>query len=175
MQQRWTRRRVIGTSAAGAAAAIVGGGALQEMLAAHIAPAVLQSERQDHLLGRPDLLRRGQQAPRETINDWGEANGVETEVVMINQNETVAEGLGRGRSRTRCRMRSIWVSICFCCSPARRTSWRRSTMSTPRSAMPRAGGTKRWPHRPTPPRSRAAAPAFRSAPAATCFFAATTR
>jgi len=88
-QGRWTRRRVLGTSAAGAAAAAVSAGRLQEMLAARMAPAVIQSGAKVTYWGGLIFSEEANELLETTINDWGAANGVETEVVMINQNETV--------------------------------------------------------------------------------------
>ena len=88
-QRRWTRRRVLGTSAAGAGAAVVGAGRLQEMLAAHMAPATIQSGAKITYWGGLIFSDEANALLEQTINDWGAANGVETEVVMINQNETV--------------------------------------------------------------------------------------
>jgi len=88
-QRRWTRRRVLGTSAAGAGAAALGAGRLQEMLAAHMAPSVLQSGAKITYWGGLIFSDEANALLEKTITDWGEANGVETEVVMINQNELI--------------------------------------------------------------------------------------
>src|SRR5690606_30367628 len=75
----WTRRRVLGAAASGFAVAAAGGFPM---------PAIAQTRKLTYWGGlifsdeANDLLV-------ETINAWGAANGVETEVVMINQNETV--------------------------------------------------------------------------------------
>lgn len=75
----WTRRRVLGAAASGFAVAAAGGFPM---------PAIAQTRKLTYWGGlifsdeANDLLV-------ETINAWGAANGIETEVVMINQNETV--------------------------------------------------------------------------------------
>jgi multiple sugar transport system substrate-binding protein len=89
MQQRWTRRRVLGTSAAGISAAAIGGGKLQQAIAAKKAPATLQLSGKLTYWGGLIFSDDANNLLVDTINAWGEANGVETEVVMINQNETV--------------------------------------------------------------------------------------
>jgi multiple sugar transport system substrate-binding protein len=89
MQQRWTRRRVLGTSAAGVSAAALGSGKLQQAIAAKKAPAVLQLSGSLTYWGGLIFSDDANNLLVDTINAWGEANGVETEVVMINQNETV--------------------------------------------------------------------------------------
>src|SRR5262245_23955654 len=88
-QRRWSRRRVLGTTAAGAAAAVVSGGRLQEMLAARAAPATIQSGAKITYWGGLIFSPEANELLETTINDWGAANGVETEVVMINQNDLV--------------------------------------------------------------------------------------
>jgi multiple sugar transport system substrate-binding protein len=86
--RRFTRRRVLGTSAAGAAAVALGGGRLQEALAARKAPAFIQSGTKLTYWGGLIFSEEANNLLVDTINAWGEENGVETEVVMINQNET---------------------------------------------------------------------------------------
>jgi multiple sugar transport system substrate-binding protein len=88
-QRRWTRRRVLGTSAAGAAAVALGGGRLQETLAARLAPATIQSGTKLTYWGGLIFSDEANNLLVDAINQWGKDNGVETEVVMINQNETV--------------------------------------------------------------------------------------
>jgi multiple sugar transport system substrate-binding protein len=79
MTNGWTRRRVLGTGAAGAAALALGTSlstparALSGKLVYW--GGLIFSEDANNLLV-------------DTINKWGADNGVETEVVMINQNET---------------------------------------------------------------------------------------
>lgn len=87
-QRRFSRRRVLGTSAAGAAAVALGGGRLQEALAARKGPAYIQGGTKLTYWGGLIFSEVANNLLVETINAWGEANGVETEVVMINQNET---------------------------------------------------------------------------------------
>lgn len=87
-QRRWSRRRVLGTSVAGAAAAAIGSGRLQEALAARMAPAVIQGSTKLTYWGGLIFSDEANNLLVDTINQWGKDNGVETEVVMINQNET---------------------------------------------------------------------------------------
>lgn len=78
-----TRRRVLATTAAGAAAFAFGGLA---------APAIAQLPKLGGKLtywGGLIFSDAANSLLTDTINDWGTENGVETEVVMINQNETV--------------------------------------------------------------------------------------
>ena len=89
---RMTRRRLIGNSAGGAAALALGGGAgmsrLSETLAARKAPAVIQNGTSLTYWGGLIFSEEANDVLVETINAWGEENGIDTEVVMINQNET---------------------------------------------------------------------------------------
>jgi multiple sugar transport system substrate-binding protein len=85
---RWTRRQVLGASA-GAAAAVVGAGRLNETLAARMAPALLQSGAKITYWGGLIFSDDANNLLSSTITQWGKDNNVETEVVMINQNETV--------------------------------------------------------------------------------------
>jgi len=77
----WTRRRVLGAGAAGAAALAMGTSlstpARSQSLGGKLVywGGLIFSEDANNLL-------------TDTINKWGADNGVETEVVMINQNET---------------------------------------------------------------------------------------
>ena len=81
MTNGWTRRRVLGAGAAGAAALAMGTSLSTPARAQSLSGkltywgGLIFSEAANNLLV-------------ETINAWGAANGVETEVVMINQNET---------------------------------------------------------------------------------------
>lgn len=84
---RWTRRRVLGTSAAGAAA-LAGVGRLQESLAARMAPALLQGGGKVTYWGGLIFSDDANKMLSDTITQWGKDNKVDTEVVMINQNET---------------------------------------------------------------------------------------
>lgn len=88
-QRRFSRRRVLGTSAAGAAAVALNGGRLQEALAVRRAPAHIQLSGKVTYWGGLIFSEEANNLLVETINQWGSDNGVETEVVMINQNETV--------------------------------------------------------------------------------------
>jgi ABC-type glycerol-3-phosphate transport system substrate-binding protein len=73
----WSRRRVLGAAAAGAALSLTG-----------LSPVRAQSNRLVYW-GGLIFSDDANQLLTDTINEWGAANGVETEVVMINQNETV--------------------------------------------------------------------------------------
>jgi multiple sugar transport system substrate-binding protein len=89
-QRRVTRRRVLGTTAAGAAAVALGGSRLDEVLASRRAPAYIQTlSGKVTYWGGLIFSDEANALIEETINQWGSDNGVETEVVMINQNETV--------------------------------------------------------------------------------------
>ena len=88
-QRRISRRRVLGTSAAGAAGLALGTSRLQETLAARRAPAHIQLSGKVVYWGGLIFSDEANSLLEETINQWGSDNGVETEVVMINQNETV--------------------------------------------------------------------------------------
>jgi len=85
---RWTRRRLLGTSVAGAAAVALNGGRLQDALAARKAPAFLQASGKITYWGGLIFSDEANKLLEDTINQWGKDNGVDTEVVMINQNET---------------------------------------------------------------------------------------
>ncbi len=79
-----TRRRVLASTAAGAAALAFGGGLA--------APAIAQTAKVGGKLtywGGLIFSDAANKLLADTINAWGKENGVETEVVMINQNETV--------------------------------------------------------------------------------------
>src|SRR5688572_27753888 len=84
---RLTRRRVLGGVAGGGAFAL-GGSRLQEALAARKAPAVLQGGGTFTYWGGLIFSEEANNLLVEEITAWGEANDIETEVVMINQNET---------------------------------------------------------------------------------------
>lgn len=75
----WTRRRVLGTAASGIALAAAGGFPM---------PAIAQTRKLTYW-GGLIFSEEANNLLVQTINEWGAANGVETEVVMINQNETV--------------------------------------------------------------------------------------
>ena len=83
-----TRRRMLGGMAGGGAALALGTGRLQEALAAKKAPAVLQGGGRFTYWGGLIFSEEANNMLVEEITAWGEQNGIETEVVMINQNET---------------------------------------------------------------------------------------
>jgi multiple sugar transport system substrate-binding protein len=82
-QGNWTRRRVLGASLAGAA--LIGTSRLTTALAA---PAIKKGS---HLTFWGGLIfsDEANKFLTDSVNKWGADNGVTTEVVMINQNETV--------------------------------------------------------------------------------------
>ena len=82
-QQHWTRRRVLGTSVAGAAA--LGAGRTRSALAA---PALVKGSKLTYW-GGLIFSDKANKLLVDTVNKWGADNGIQTEVVMINQNETV--------------------------------------------------------------------------------------
>ncbi len=82
-----TRRRLVG-GGAGVAVALSAGGVLHDTLASRRAPAVIQSGSKLTYWGGLIFSDAANQMLTDTINEWGSQNGVETEVVMINQNET---------------------------------------------------------------------------------------
>src|SRR4051794_4669015 len=82
---RLTRRRLIGASAAGGAAAAVGSSSLQKAFAA---PAFLQTKPKVTYWGGLIFSDDANNLLQSTITQWGKDNNVDTEVVMINQNET---------------------------------------------------------------------------------------
>jgi len=82
-----TRRQVLGGVAGGAAAFSIGS-MLPSTLLARKAPAVIQSGGPLTYWGGLIFSDAANQMLTDTINQWGSDNGVEVEVVMINQNET---------------------------------------------------------------------------------------
>ena len=74
----WSRRKVLGTAASGVALAAAGG---------LFTPALAQGKKLTYW-GGLIFSEDANNLLVKTINDWGAANGVATEVVMINQNET---------------------------------------------------------------------------------------
>jgi multiple sugar transport system substrate-binding protein len=84
-RKQWTRRRVLGASAAAAALALNGRRAFAQQ-----APAVRRGTRLTYW-GGLIFSDRANRLQTETINKWGRDNGVTTEVVMVNQNETVRQ------------------------------------------------------------------------------------
>jgi multiple sugar transport system substrate-binding protein len=95
-KQGWTRRHVLGASAASAALATLGGGA-RSVLAA---PPVIKRGTKLTYWGGLIFSDAANKLLTDTINDWGKQNGVETEVVMINQNETVQKVSAAVESKT---------------------------------------------------------------------------
>ena len=91
-QHRISRRRVLGRAAGVGTAAAIGGGAglsrLEEALAARRAPAVLRQGAPLVYWGGLIFSDEANQMLVDEVTAWGEANGVATETVMINQNET---------------------------------------------------------------------------------------
>jgi len=75
----WSRRRVLGTAASGLALAAASSFPM---------PAIAQSKKLTYW-GGLIFSDDANKLLGDTINAWGAANGVATEVVMINQNETV--------------------------------------------------------------------------------------
>jgi len=86
---RITRRGLLGGAAAGSAAAAIGTSRLSETLAARSAPAFLQESERLTYWGGLIFSEEASTLLENEIHTWGEENGIETEVVMINQNETV--------------------------------------------------------------------------------------
>jgi multiple sugar transport system substrate-binding protein len=84
MTTRWTRRAVLGTSATAVGAGLLGAGTLRAQ-----APAVLRRGSKVTYWGGLIFSDKANRLLRDTITAWGQANGITTEVVMINQNETV--------------------------------------------------------------------------------------
>lgn len=74
----WSRRKVLATAASGAALAAASGFPM---------PAIAQGKKLTYW-GGLIFSDDANKLLTDTINAWGAANGVETEVVMINQNET---------------------------------------------------------------------------------------
>jgi multiple sugar transport system substrate-binding protein len=84
MQGSWTRRRVLSTTAGVGAAALAAAGR-----SALAAPYVLKKGTKLTYWGGLIFSDVANKLLVDEINAWGAANGIETEVVMINQNETV--------------------------------------------------------------------------------------
>lgn len=82
--RKWTRRGILGASL-GAVAAATGAGTLRSALAA---PAITKGSKITYW-GGLIFSDKANKLLVDTINKWGADNGVTTEVVMINQNETV--------------------------------------------------------------------------------------
>ena len=80
---QWTRRRVLSTTAGVGAAALVAG------RSALAAPYVLKKGSKLTYWGGLIFSDVANKLLVDEVNAWGAANGIQTEVVMINQNETV--------------------------------------------------------------------------------------
>ncbi len=76
---KWSRRRVLATAASGVALAAASGFPM---------PALAQGKKLTYW-GGLIFSDDANKLLTDTINAWGAANGIETEVVMINQNETI--------------------------------------------------------------------------------------
>ncbi len=83
-QGKWTRRGVLGASL-GAVAGLATTGSLRSALAA---PMIKKGSKLTYW-GGLIFSDKANKLLVDTINKWGADNGVETDVVMINQNETV--------------------------------------------------------------------------------------
>ena len=80
----WTRRHVLGASLGALATGALGAGSLRSALAA---PAIVKGSKIT-FWGGLIFSDKANKLLVDTINKWGADNGVTTEVVMINQNET---------------------------------------------------------------------------------------
>src|SRR4051794_29551377 len=80
----WTRRNILRATVAGAAALGVKG-----VGRAVAAPYVLQKGSKLTFWGGLIFSDKANQLLQEAVKGWGDQNGITTEVVMINQNETV--------------------------------------------------------------------------------------
>lgn len=85
---RATRRNVIKGVTGVALGSSVVGGKFGSIAAARRAPALIQGSTSITYWGGLIFSDAANSLLEETINAWGEANNVDTEVVMINQNET---------------------------------------------------------------------------------------
>jgi multiple sugar transport system substrate-binding protein len=83
-RRSWTRRRLLGAAVIGGATGL-GARSLGPALAQ---PALVRGSKLTYW-GGLIFSDKANQLLVDTINAWGEENGIETEVVMINQNETV--------------------------------------------------------------------------------------
>ena len=84
---RLNRRRVLGATVAGASSLAASGTLLQETLAARRAPAFIQMSGKITYWGGLIFAEAANKLLEDAINQWGDDNGVETEVVMINTND----------------------------------------------------------------------------------------
>jgi multiple sugar transport system substrate-binding protein len=85
---RFTRRGVLGVGAGATIGAGAGLSRLETMLAARSAPALLRQDARLVYWGGLIFSEDANQMLVDEVAAWGAANGVETETVMINQNET---------------------------------------------------------------------------------------
>ena len=85
---RTSRRRVVGSAAAGIAGTSLASGRLADVLASRRAPALIQGGTKLTYWGGLIFSDEANSMLEDAIHAWGEDNNVETEVVMINQNET---------------------------------------------------------------------------------------
>jgi multiple sugar transport system substrate-binding protein len=87
IRARGTRRHLI-QGITGGAIGVAASSTLARSLAAHQAPNYIQSSGKITYWGGLIFSDEANTLLTDTINQWGSDNGVETEVVMINQNET---------------------------------------------------------------------------------------
>ncbi len=85
---RLSRRRFLANDHRGGRSVDLGLARLDAMLSAKAAPAVLQDKPKLTYWGGLIFSDEANSLLSDTINQWGEDNNVDTEVVMINQNET---------------------------------------------------------------------------------------
>jgi multiple sugar transport system substrate-binding protein len=83
---RLTRRRMLGASLAGAAALSQGHG-LQQAIAARKAPVTLQASGKLTYWVGITLSEKADNMIVDAINEWGDANNVDTEVTLVNVND----------------------------------------------------------------------------------------
>ena len=93
-QGAWTRRRLLGTAAATTAAAM---GRVRSPLAA---PVTIKAGTKFTYWGGLIFSDKANKTLVEAINQWGAANKIPTEVVMINQNDTVQKVSAAIESKT---------------------------------------------------------------------------
>ena len=88
LRTRLNRRRLIGGAAGGGAAFALAGTGIPGIVAAKRAPAVIQGSTSFTYWGGLIFSDEANNMLVEEIETWGAENGLEAEVVMINQNET---------------------------------------------------------------------------------------
>ena len=115
-RKHWTRRRVLSASVAGGALALSGG--LPRALAA---PALVKGSKLTYW-GGLIFSDKANKLLVDTINKWGADNGIQTEVVMINQNETVQKVSAAVASNTHARRSRPQSRSACSCSRARASS-----------------------------------------------------